>query len=79
MSSSDSHIRTKDKSWRWITFPQTEIRLKIVAEKWNRWNTNSGTRTPYIHVYIKLDANQYDKFTQKDVDNFIDDLIMGEG
>lgn len=61
-------IKSKNlrKSWRWYTFPKTPIRLKFTVKK--------GFNEHYCE--IKLDSNQTESFTSKQIDEFLIEKIL---
>jgi hypothetical protein len=75
------------KSWRWVTFPNTVIRIKITVEgpythssahdSSGRW---SRTTVPsYYESSIKVDANQEEKFTSAQVEEFlVEKILLGD-
>ena len=58
------------ESWCWKTFPNTEIRVKVKVY-------NNGSEDAHW-CEIKMDANDSDEFTSDEVENFIDDILLGE-
>ena len=60
------------ESWRWVTFPNTEIRIKIkVGGPWGMYGTE-----PTYNCTIKVDANQEETFTSAQVEEFLVEKIL---
>lgn len=55
------------ESWRWFTFPNTEIRMKL--------KVNAGY-TPYT-CSIKMDADSVETFTSDQVESYIEQVLLG--
>ena len=68
------------KSWRWITFPNTEIRIEIkvhIGGHFFRYSGNSEEKVKHPHsAEIKFDANQIESFTSQQVEEFLVEKVL---
>ena len=67
--------KNMNKSWRWWTFPGTELRLKIVVNRSYYWKKDKEKQRAY-NCEIKLDSNQTERFTSQQVDDFLVEKIL---
>ena len=60
------------KSWRWIAFPGTTLRLKITVQEGYR----GANKPPIRGCEIRLDTKQYEEFTSDQVEEFLVEKIL---
>ena len=66
------------KSWRWWTFPGTQLRLKIVVNRPYNYGNTAQIKTSH-RCEIKLDSNQTEDFTSEQVDEFlVEKILLGD-
>lgn len=68
-----------DESWRWITFPTTEVRMKIKVNRSDQSHIDGRwiAKTTY-RCNIKFDPNATETFTSKEVEEFlIENILLG--
>ena len=66
-------------SWTKKTFPDTAIELRYSANLCNRQKPDGAYRT-YFSVEIQVAGYKYEKFTQKQIDDYIvEGILLGDG
>lgn len=65
------------ESWRWVKYPNTEIRLKIKVGAYGR-RDNEGDKQVVYGANITMDSNQSERFTSEQVEDFlIGEILLG--
>jgi hypothetical protein len=66
-------------SWRWTTFPDTDIRIKVTvhpAHSYKDWRTGEVKHFPH-RCEIKFDPDQTEEFTSEQVEEYLDGMLLG--
>lgn len=72
------------ESWRWFTFPETDIKMKVKVGKRGGTHRNYSTgkevvKPTYYVANIKLDRNGMEEFTSDQVEAFlIEEVLLGD-